>query len=320
MNIKHSIEASAETVHWGYLSSDIPPIISINSGDTVSLSTISGPPDVVANAPYNVRQALHDVHENPVRGTLQGGHMCTGPVEIKGLVAGNVLQVDILSVELDSDWAYTGVSPLKGALPDDFHEKQMTYLDIDQENMVAKTPWGMSIPLSPFFGVLCTAPPKPWGVLSTVPPRRNGGNMDNKELVAGSTVFLPVFVDGGLFSAGDGHGTQGDGEICTAAVEMNMKGSFKLTSRDDMMLEWPMAETEDNIITMAFDPDLDNCVVIAVRQMVNLLHTYCNISKADAYTLLSYVGNLRVTQVVNGNKGIHLMVNKEFFGNKSFKK
>src|SRR5690606_33174727 len=122
----------------------------------------------------------------------------------------------IESVELDSDWAYTGVRPLAGGLPHDFDERHMTYIEIDQAKRIGRLPWDMEIPLRPFFGVLCVAPPPAWGELSTVPPRRNGGNLDNKELVAGTTLYLPVFVDGARFSVGDGHGTQGDGEICTA--------------------------------------------------------------------------------------------------------
>lgn len=315
----HNIDANYKNVHWGYLSADIKPVLKINSGDNLIVSSVSGPPEVTKASPFAVKKSLLEIHEKSIRGTLQGGHICTGPVEIKDLRAGEVLQVEILSVELDSEWAYTGVNPLKGALPDDFHEKQMTYLEIDKANSIAKTPWGMEIELDPFFGLLCTAPPPAWGKILTVPPRRNGGNMDNKELKPGTTLYLPVFIDGGLFSVGDGHGTQGDGEICTAAVEMDMRGEFKLTRRHDMSLVWPFAENDDFIITMAFDPDLDECVKIVTREMIRLISNYCDLTKPDAYTLLSYVGDLRITQVVNGNKGVHLMLPKKYFLNKTFK-
>jgi acetamidase/formamidase len=152
-----------------------------------------------------------------------------------------------------------------------------------------------------------------------VPPRRNGGNLDNRELVEGTTLFLPVFVEDALFSVGDGHGAQGDGEICTAAVEMNMRGTFRLTVRRDMELTWPIAETPTHVITMAFDPDLDDCVVIAIRQMIDLLVAQSGLSRVQAYTLLSYVGDLRITQVVNGNKGVHLMVDKKYLRCKSLR-
>ena len=315
----HKIEANYTNVHWGYLSADIEPILKINSGDVISINSLSGPPEVTSNCPYPVKQDLLDIHSKSFRGTLQGGHMCTGPIEISTLKSGEVLQVDILSIELDSVWAYTGVSPLKGALPDDFQKKQMTYLEIDKANLIAKTPWGMEIDLDPFFGLICTAPPISWGRIPTIPPRQNGGNMDNKELKVGTSLYLPVFNDGGMFSVGDGHGNQGDGEICTAAIEMDMKGEFRLTRRKDMSIVWPFAENDDYLITMAFDPDLDECVKIVTRTMIELLNLHCGISREDAYTLLSYVGDLRVTQVVNGNKGIHLMLPKKYFLNKTFK-
>ena len=317
MTVAH-VEAGPLTVHWGYLSADIAPVATVASGDIVEMSTVSGLPEVVAGTPYPVPPALLAVHEKVAKRTIPG-HICTGPVQVVGSRAGEVLQVDIESVSLDSDWAYTGIRPLKGALPDDFDEPHMTYVEIDRGRGIARLPWNMELPLRPFFGVVCTAPPPAWGEISTVPPRRNGGNLDNRELIAGSTLYLPVFVDGALFSVGDGHGAQGDGEICTAAVEMGMRGTFRLTARPDMSLAWPLAETPSHIITMAFDPDLDDCVVIAVRQMIDLLEAHCRLSRAEAYTLLSYAGDLRVTQVVNGNKGIHLMLAKEFFRGKTFK-
>ena len=177
----------------------------------------------------------------------------------------------------------------------------------------------MEVDLDPFFGLIATAPPMEWGKLSTVPPRQNGGNMDNKELKVGTTLYLPVFENGALISIGDGHGTQGDGEICTAAVEMDMRGKFKITNRTDMEITWPIAENNDFFMTMAFDPDLDECVKVTTREMINFLSNFCGLTRPNAYTLLSYVGDLRITQVVNGNKGVHLMIPKKYF-HKTFKK
>ena len=159
---------------------------------------------------------------------------------------------------------------------------------------------------------MAVAPPSAWGVLPTPPPRRNGGNIDNKELVEGTTLYLPVFTEGALFSIGDGHGAQGDGEVCITAVETGLIGTFRLTVRDDFSLEWPRAETPTHMITMAFDPDLDNCVVTAVRQMLELVCERTGIDRYQAYTLLSVAADLRITQVVNGNKGVHLMLDKRY--------
>jgi len=160
---------------------------------------------------------------------------------------------------------------------------------------------------------MATAPPAAWGVCSTLPPRKNGGNLDNKELVAGTTLYLPIFVDGALFSCGDGHGAQGDGEVCITAVETGLTGTFRLTVRDDMRLEWPMAETPTHMMTMAFDPDLDDCVVVALRAMIDLICARSNLDRYQAYTLCSLAADLRITQVVNGNKGVHVMLDKKYF-------
>ena len=141
--------------------------------------------------------------------------------------------------------------------------------------------------------------------------------MDNKELVAGTTVYFPIHTDGALFSCGDGHGVQGDGEVCITAIETGLRGTFELIVRDDMTLEWPMAETPTHVMTMAFDPDLDDCVVIALRNMINLICERSNLSREDAYTLCSLAADLRVTQVVNGAKGIHVMLEKKLIGLRS---
>src|SRR5262249_8322360 len=163
-------------------------------------------------------------------------------------------------------------------------------------------------------GALCglrgVAPPPNGGTVSTSPPGRNGGNLENKELTAGSTLFLPIHVDGALFSVGDGHGLQGDGEVCVTAIETGLIGTFELIVRDDMRLEWPRAETSSHVITMAFDPDLDQCAVIALRQMVDLVAKAAGIRRQEAYALCSLAADLRVTQLVNGAKGIHVMVDK----------
>jgi acetamidase/formamidase len=160
---------------------------------------------------------------------------------------------------------------------------------------------------------MAVAPPPAWGMVNTLPPRRNGGNLDNKELGAGSTLYLPVFVDGANFSVGDAHGAQGDGEVCITAVETGLIGRFKLTARNDMSLTWPMAETPTRIMTMAFDPDLDAAVQIALRSMIDLVTARAGIDRDQAFALLSLAADVRVTQVVNGNKGIHVMLDKRYF-------
>ena len=305
----HRLDAGPETVHWGFFDAALKPLMTVESGDTVTISTVSGMADQMPAAPLTVPPGLAAIHRQVTQ--KLPGHICTGPVAVKGAKAGQVLEVRIKDIQLHYDWGYNMIRPLSGALPDDFHEKRLIHIPLDKENNTGRLPWGLDLPLAPFFGVMGTAPPPQWGMVSTLPPRRNGGNLDNKELVAGTTLYLPIHVDGALFSAGDGHGVQGDGEVCITAIETGLIGTFELHLRPEMSLEWPMAETPSHIMTMAFDPDLDDCVVIALRDMIALICRRTNLSREDAYTLCSLAADLRVTQVVNGNKGIHVMLEKK---------
>ena len=298
-------------MHWGFFDATLAPVAEIASGDTVTISTVSGNAEVMPRPPLVVPPALAAIHRKVTRRVVPG-HICTGPVAVLGAKAGQVLEVRIKAIELNYDWGYNAIRPLGGALPDDFHEARVMHITLDQKKMTGRMPWGLEIPLRPFFGVMAVAPPPNWGSVSTLPPRRNGGNLDNKELTAGSTLYLPIQVDGALFSVGDGHAVQGDGEVCINAIETGLVGRFRLTVRDDMKLEWPYAETPTHAITMAFDPDLDDCVVIALRQMIDLIAKRSGISREDAYSLCSLVADLHITQVVNGSKGVHVMLEKKY--------
>lgn len=309
------LDATAETVHWGYFDAREPARLTIDSGETIVISTVSGGDDVMPEPPLVVPDVLRQIHAQvPCK---LPGHICTGPVFVRSAVPGDVLEVRIKDIALNYDWGYNRIRPLAGALPDDFEDEHLMHITLDREAMTGRLPWGLKLPLRPFFGVMGVAPPVGWGMVSTLPPRRNGGNLDNKELVAGSTLFLPVFIEGALFSAGDGHGVQGDGEVCVTAIETGLVGTFELTVRKDMSLAWPLAETPDHVITMAFDPDLDDCVVIALRQMIDLIAARTGLARHEAYALCSLAADVRVTQVVNGNKGIHVMLAKEYLVQRS---
>jgi acetamidase/formamidase len=307
----HRLDAAIDTVHWGFFDAALKPLMTVEPGDTVTISTVSGtpgqlpPPDSGLTVPAVLPAILKNVQQR-----LNGPHILTGPVAVRGAKAGQVLEVRIKSIELNFDWGYNVIRPLAGALPDDFDTARVIHIPLDRARMVGTLPWGLELPLKPFFGIMAVAPPANWGPVASPPPRRNGGNMDNKELVAGATLYLPIHTDGALFSVGDGHGAQGDGEVCITAIETGLIGTFELHVRDDMTLEWPLAETSTHIITMAFDPDLDDAVVIALRNMIKLICARTNLSREDAYTLCSLAADLRVTQVVNGSKGIHVMLEK----------
>jgi acetamidase/formamidase len=306
----HRLDAGADTVHWGHFDARLRPVLTVDSGDAVTISTVSGGREVMPPPPLVVPEALAAVQARG--GQKLPGHMCTGPVAVRGARPGQVLEVRIKAIELHYDWGYNWSGPLAGALPDDFPQRRLMHITLDRQRMLGRLPWGMEVPLRPFFGVMAVAPPMAWGSVSTLPPRKNGGNLDNKELVAGTTLYLPVHVDDALFSVGDGHGAQGDGEVCVTAIETGLVGTFELVVRGDMRLEWPRAETPTHVMTMAFDPDLDDCVVIALRQMVDLVAERTGIDRQEAYALCSLAADLRITQVVNGSKGVHVMLDKRY--------
>jgi acetamidase/formamidase len=307
----HRLDAAPDTVHWGFFDASLKPLVTVDPGDIVVISTVSGGPESLprADSGLTVPDALRAIHAG-LTPKLGGPHIMTGPVAVRGAKIGQVLEVRIKAIELNYDWGYNAIKPLLGALPDDFKTMRHIHIPLDRARMVGRLPWGLDLPLKPFFGVMVTAPPREWGAVASPPPRRNGGNIDNKELVAGTTLYLPIHVDGALFSVGDGHGAQGDGEVCVTAIETGLIGTFELHLRDDMSLEWPRAETPSHVITMAFDPDLDDAVVIALRDMIKLICARTGMSREDAYTLCSLAADLRVTQVVNGAKGIHVMLDK----------
>lgn len=306
--IHHRLDAGPDTVHWGYFDATLPPVLTVDSGDTVTISTVSGGPEAMPPPPMAIPDALRAVQERVVQKVP--GHMCTGPVAIRGARAGSVLEVKIERIELHYDWGYTFAAPLKGALPEEAAERHLIHIPLDRARMTGRLPWGLELDLKPFFGVMAVAPPAPWGLVSTLPPRRNGGNLDNKELVAGTVLYLPIHVDGALFSVGDGHGVQGDGEVCVTAIETGLVGTFRLTHRPDMRLDWPEAETPDHVMTMAFDPDLDVCARVALSSMIGLIAARTGLSRTEAYMLCSLQADMRITQLVNGNNGVHCMLPK----------
>lgn len=304
----HILDASPETCHWGYFEAALAPQLTIQSGDSVTIRTVSGAPEVLPPAGFHVPPELLDIHARSERPLP--GHIMTGPVAIQGAMPGDVLEVRIDRIDLRSDWGYNVIRPLAGTLTDDFHALRHINIPLNAATQTARLPWGLNLPLAPFFGVMGVAPPPAWGRISSIQPRAHGGNLDNKELVAGTTLYLPVFVPGAMFSCGDGHGAQGDGEVCVTAIETALEGDFTFVLRKDLEFVYPRAETPEHYLTMGMDPDLDQCVVRALRDMIVLLGEKAGLSPEDAYTLCSLAADLRITQTVNGNKGVHCMIAK----------
>ena len=302
------IEAGPKTCHWGYFDATLDPVATVASGADITMNSVSGGPEVLPTDGFHIPPELLAIHETGV--PKVPGHILTGPVAVEGAMPGDVLQVDILDVQLRQDWGYTFIRPLSGTLPLDFAERQGMILSLDAGANEATLPWGLKLPLAPFFGVMAVAPPRAWGRISTIEPRAHGGNLDNKELVAGTTLYLPVHTEGALFSCGDGHGAQGDGEVCVTAIETALQGRFRLTVRRDLDITYPEAESPTHLITMGMHADLDVCVEIALRRMIDVVSSRAGISRAEAYMLCSLAGDLRITQTVNREKGVHMMMAK----------
>ncbi len=305
----HDIPLTNDTMVWGTLDAAQPPVLRVASGDTVTLGSIpAGGTASLHPDPARVPAAYRAALDGMVQG--MGPHFMTGPVFVEGAEPGDTLQVDILDVTVSQDWGFVSILPLLGTLPEEFTDYETIHPDVDHARQVCVLPWGTEIPLDPFFGIMTVAPPAAWGRCGSSVPRAFGGNMDNKELKAGTTLYLPVFAPGALFSAGDGHGVQGDGEVCITALETGVTGTFRLTVRKDLQIQRPFAETPTHLMSIGLDEDLDDAARQAVREMVDHVCRRTALTRNQAYMLCSLAGDLRVTQLVDGNKGVHMMLAK----------
>lgn len=311
MATHHTVACRPEHCHWGFFDAALAPVATLASGDTVTVDCVSGGRDILPTDPAFEILADHRAIHERVAPRL-GAHILTGPVAVDGAVPGDVLQIDILAIEPRQNWGYTRIRPLAGTLPEDFPITKLWHSHIDRQRGTAMLPIGMEIELAPFFGVMGVAPPSHYGACSSIQPREFGGNMDLKELVAGTTLYLPVWAPGALFSVGDGHGVQGDGEVCITALETALAGTFRLTLRKDLDFTLPRAETPTHHITMAFNEDLDDAAKDALRAMLDLIAGKMGLAREDAYMFASLAVDMRVTQLVDGNKGIHAMLAKRF--------
>ena len=307
---EHELFPTPANVHWGHFDGALPSVVTVETGDTITIHALSGGPAQLPppSMGMTVSREHIEVHEQVAGGP--GPHIMTGPVAVEGAVPGDALRVEILDIQLRCDWGYNIVRPGSGALPNDTKEERVIHLPIDRTKGTVHTAWGIDIPAEPFFGVMGTAPPRELGQQSSVVPGAFGGNMDNKMLAAGSVLYLPVFEPGGLFSVGDGHAVQGDGEVCTTAVETGLTGTFRIDLIKEAGRALPRAENSTHHITMGFDEDLDKAAEIALREMIRWIVAGGALTFEDAYRLCSLVADMRVTQLVNRAKGVHLILPK----------
>jgi acetamidase/formamidase len=310
----HKLEASPATVAYGYYSSAATPVLRIASGDVIDVTTmLTNTPERLERAgiaPNDIEPELREI-VTKVTDKGPGGHILTGPVFVEGADSGDVLEVRVLSIDLKIPYGYNGCS---GFIRSNCEPGAGTkIIPLDRKAMTATFAPGIVIPLKPFFGSMGVAPPPSHGRVSSNPPSIHAGNLDNKELVAGTTLFIPVHVPGALFEVGDGHAAQGDGEVNQTAIETSLRGKLQLIVRKDMKLAWPMGDTPTHMITMGTDTSLTVATRVAVQEMVDYLSASRGLSKTDAYRLASIAADLRITQLVDGNVGVHMMVPKSIF-------
>jgi acetamidase/formamidase len=309
------LKASPATVHRGFFDASLKPVLTIDSGDIVRLETVSGNPrwfEKLGVPKDRIPPELYAAFMG-VDNDGRGDHTLNGPIAIRGAEPGDMIEIRIRSVDVRLPIAGQGFAPNRGALPEQFpYEKsRVTWIDV-QRKVVEFAP-GIEIPAKPFWGVIGVAPPSAMGRVPSGAPNIFGGNLDNKDLGAGSTLYLPVHVAGALLSIGDGHAVQGHGEVSLSAVETSLKGEIQVVLHKNRRLRWPRAETATHYITMGLDPDLDQAAKIATSEMLDLLVETRGLSRDEAYLLASAAMDLIVTQVVDGTKGVHAMMPKAIF-------
>jgi acetamidase/formamidase len=312
----YTLKATPETVVWGNYSAAAKPVLRIHSGDTVIFNTLltNSPTGLEANGvpPDQVEKSLRDVFDH-VTDRGPGGHILNGPVYVEGAEPGDTLEIHINRISLAIPYAYNGFRYGAGLLTDEFPYARTKIIPLDREHMTAQFAPGITIPLHPFFGSMGVAPPPAFGRYDSTPPTIIGGNMDNKELVEGTTLYLPVWTPGALFEIGDGHAGQGNGEVDVTAMETSLVGELQFVVRKDLKITYPRAETPTHYISMGFDDDLSIAAHKAVREMVDFLVTQKHMSREDAYMLVSVAGDVNITELVDRNKGVHVMLPKALF-------
>lgn len=308
------LKATPQTVAWGHYDATERPVLTIQSGDTVVIHTLltNSPAGLekAGVAPDAIEPALRAVYDGvPASARGPGGHILTG----QGAEPGDMLEVRIRKVDLAIPYAYNAFRYGAGFLTDDFPYARMRIVPLDAKRMVGLFAPGVEVPLAPFFGSMGVAPPASFGRYDSAPPTINGGNMDDKALVAGTTLFLPVHAPGGLFQVGDGHAAQGNGEVDSTALVTSLTGTFDFVLHKRSAISYPRAETPKTYIAMGFDDDLSNATRKALRNMIDFLVVEKGMSRDDAYMLISVAGDVEITELVDRNKGVHVVLPKALF-------
>jgi acetamidase/formamidase len=309
------VPSTRETVRLGVFDANLPPILTIDSGDTISF------PDTWSHFLNEMQPGvpLDTLAKLRLSNPGKGPHSIIGPIGVNKAEPGDVLEIRCQRIH-PYEWGAVYNNPGSlgtGLLPQDYAEGQIKYIDLDLQTMKSKFIPNITIPLKPFQGTLGLAPPDGYfpslspGVTSSVPPGPHAGNLDLSELSEGSTLYVPVWKPGGLIYTGDSHAVQGDGEICLTAVETRMKEvQIQVFLHKQKSLAWPVAETQSHWIIMGLDKDLNTAMMLAARNTIKFLAAQAKITELDAYALCSIAVSFRVTQVVDIVRGVHALIPK----------
>jgi len=309
---KHHLKVTPETVTVGYYDPRSTPALQIKSGDTVVVDTLGvANPKALEAAGVPADQIQPELRAVVKAKPEARGHFLTGPIYIEGAEPGDVLEVQIQDVKMAVPYSYNSMGAA-GVLADEFNIGKQRIIELDRKKGIGRFAPGVEVPLRPFFGSMGVAPPEATGRIASRAPGIPG-NMDNRELIAGTTVYIPVHVKGGLFQVGDGHAAQGDGEVDVTGLETSLQGTFRFIVRKGKTLTWPRGETPTHYIAMGFDESLDKATRLAVQQAVAFLVEEKHMTREDAYMLISVAVDLHITQLVDGNKGVHAMIPKRLF-------
>jgi acetamidase/formamidase len=320
------LRSTPENVSWGWIAADRPAVLRLKSGQTARIDTVTHQGLNTAKDPVaffgaagiaagDVLKDASAIYASVKRETAAGPHLLTGPIHIESARPGDMLEVRVLDVEIRVPYGVNATGPGSGAVPDLLASAQQKIVRLDLKRNVALFAQDVEVPLAPFMGIVAVAPPPALKRVSTKPPGAFGGNIDFRHLVAGSTLYLPVFNEGALFYTGDGHACQGDGEVDGTAIEISLAPTMQLIVHDGAgkNMIWPRAEDATNYYSMGMDSDLDLALKHAVREATGFLRQRAGLSAADAYALCSLAVDFRIGEAVNNVQMVYGVIPKRLF-------
>ncbi len=323
------LRSTPDTVSWGWIAADRAPVLRVKSGQTIRIDTVThqgintkdDPVTFFGRAGISAEKVLPDavdIFQRVKREENAGPHLLTGPTYVEGAQPGDMLEVRVLDVEIRVPYGVNSTGPGSGAVPDLLAQAEQKVIKLDLQRKVALFASEVEVPLAPFMGIVAVAPPPRLKRVSTKPPGAFGGNIDFKHLIAGSTLYLPVFNEGALFYTGDGHACQGDGEVDGTAIEISLAPTMQLIVHQGAgkAMNWPRAEDAACYYAMGMDTNLDAALNKAIRESVDFLQARAGLSATEAYALCSLAVDFRIGEAVNNVLMVYGAIPKRLFRDK----